>query len=149
MRAYFKNMIQAYRGTCDGLVYYFNPRLNRIICRPYTVPRATGQNLRFAAIAKNLKALKPSDGFKADLGVYANLHNGLARNYDHRLQNWYNAFTRMMWNLARENPDTIDLATISRAYIELHDLPCRSVMRAVDAGLLPSVTGYELLNQEM
>ena len=40
MRAYFKNMLLAYSGACDGLIYYYNRRLGRT--------------------AANLKALAPS-----------------------------------------------------------------------------------------
>ncbi|MBW6514276.1 MAG: hypothetical protein K0B87_05915 [Candidatus Syntrophosphaera sp.] len=149
MRAYFKNMIQAYRGTCDGLVYYYNPRLKRVIVRPWFKPRPCEATLRFGRIAKNLKALKPSEGMRSDLSVYVDIHNRRTANEDVILQNWYNAFTRMMWNLAKESPETIDLEFISRTYIELHDLPCRSVKRAVDAGLLAPLNGYELLTQEM
>ena len=149
MRAYFKNMIQAYRGTCDGLVYYYNPRMKRVIVRPYVKPRETENTRRFGRIARNLKALNLSPGFKSDLSVYVDIHNRRTANADVILTNWYIAFTRLMWNLANQSPETIDLETLSRAYIELHDLPCRSVKRAVDAGLLPPVNGYELLDREM
>jgi hypothetical protein len=149
MRTYFKNMIQAYRGKCDGLVYYFNPRLNRIICRAHVIPRESANSRRFARISRNLKALAPSDGYKADLAVYANLYNFQAGNFGRRLQNWYNAYTRLMWNLAKADPETVDLETLTRAQILALDLPCVTVRRAVEAGLLEPVSGYELLTQEM
>jgi len=44
---------------------------------------------------------------------------------------------------------SLDLETISRAHIQYHDLPCRSVRRAVEAGLLPPVRGYEELDSEL
>ena len=61
---------------------------------------------------------------------------------------WNNLYMQIMYGLKALNPD-LDLQTISRAYIELHDLPCRSVARAVDAGLLPPVRGYEELDSEL
>ncbi len=33
MKAFFKNGIMAYRGTCDGLTYYYNRRMRRMIVR--------------------------------------------------------------------------------------------------------------------
>ena len=41
MKVYFKNMLKAYRGACDGLIYYYNPRLNRLLVRAYVKPRET------------------------------------------------------------------------------------------------------------
>jgi len=156
MRAYFKNMIQAYNGKCDGLVYYFNPRLNRILVRPHVKPRATEQTRKFAAIATNLKALAPSEGFKTDMKVYVDLYNRKLSRHATPVQNWYNAYTKMMYAL--ESGDwkdesgeqiVVDLSTITRAFIYDNELPCISVKRAVEAGILASVNGYELLTQEI
>lgn len=161
MKVFFKNMLQAYRGKCDGLVYYYNPRLNRMIARPHVKRRETEQNRLFAAIGANLKLIQPSEGFKRDLADYCDKYNRKARNYTRPLNNWYNAFTKMMWNLAKtyslegpplgsaEGLSAIDLRSLSRADIETHDLPCRSVKRAVEAGLLDAVKGYELLDKLM
>jgi hypothetical protein len=147
MRAYFKNMIQAYRGTCDGLIYYYNPRLDRVLVRPYVKPRPTEHSRRFGRIASNLRALQPSPGFKGDLSVYVDVCNRRTANADVILQNWYNAYTRLMWNLQRSAPEYIDLETLSREQIYANDLPCLSVRRAVEAGLLAPVNGYELLTR--
>lgn len=43
----------------------------------------------------------------------------------------------------------LDLKILSRAWIELHDLPCHSVARAVEAGLLPPVRDYQILDAEL
>ena len=159
MKEFFKNMLQAYRGKCDGLVYYYNPRLNRMVARPHVKRRETEQNRLFAAIGANLKLIQPSEGFKRDLADYCDKYNRKARNYTRPLNNWYNAFTKMMWALAKthslegltppEAGTPIDLRTLSRADIESNDLPCRSVKRAVEAGLLEPVPGYELLDKLM
>jgi hypothetical protein len=156
MKAYFKNMIQAYSGTCDGLVYYYNPRLRRIIVRPHVKRSKTAQNDLFKVISAQLKALAPSEGYKRDLAMYVELYNRKAANYRHPLNNWYNAFTQMMWKLAKGEwkageyqPATLDLSTITRAFIYDNDLPCISVKRAVEAGILSPVNGYGLLIAEM
>ena len=151
MRAYFKNMLQAYRGTCDGLVYYYNPRLQRILVRPHVKPRPTAQTRRFAAIASNLKALQPSAAFITDMTVYTDIHNrraGSRRRPEQILCNWYNTFMKLMYALQAKDP-AVDLAYLSRAQIESNNLPCRSVKLAVEAGLLEAVPGYELLDKQM
>ena len=148
MKAIFKNMIQAYTGTCDSLVYYYNRRLNRVIVRPWVKPRPSESTRRFARVSSNLKALNLSEAFRYDLRIYVDIFNSRTANADVILQNWYNAFTRMMWNLAKNNPE-IDLETITRSYIYDNELPCISVKRAVEAGLLAPVTGYELLTAEI
>lgn len=143
MKVTFKNMIQAYQGKCDGLIYYYNPRLKRMLCRTYTKPRESTQTKRFAAIAKNLRALNPSEGFCNDLRVYTNLYS---RKYHEgpNIVTWYNAYLMMMYALAGLYPH-LDLQTLTRADIEAQGLPCRSVKQAVEAGLLKPVKGYELL----
>ena len=151
MKVYFKNMLQAYRGKCDGLVYYYNPRLQRILVRPHVKPRPSVQTRRFASIAKNLKALAPSDAFKTDMSVYTDIHNrrvGSRQRPERILSNWYNTFMVMMYALPKVET-YIDLEAITRAQIEANDLPCRSVKRAVEAGLLEPVPGYELLDKLM
>ena len=148
MKARFKNMLLGYTGTCDGLVYYFNRRLNRVIVRLHVKGRTTENNRRFGRIATNLKRLNLSEGYRQDLRVYTDLFNARAANEDFILQSWYNAFSKLMWNLARKYPG-LDLEFVTRAQIEAGDLPCRSVKSAVEAGLLPAVNGAELLDRLM
>jgi hypothetical protein len=157
MKVHFRNMISGYRGKCDGLVYYYNPRLNRILVRPYKKPKPTEHTARFAAIGHNLKTLAPSEGFKADCSVYADLWNHSRRGRHSPIPNWYNVYTKLMYALAKkydgtqggENPIVVDLSTITRTFIYDNDLPCISVKRAIEAGLLTSVNGYDLLTSEM
>ena len=144
MKVTFKNMIQAYQGKCDGLIYYYNPRLKRMLCRTYAKPRESTQNRRFATIAKNLRSLNPSEGFCNDLRVHADLYR--RKNFDGpNIVTWYNAYLMMMYAMAGLYPQ-LDLEHITRADIEDGALPCRSVKRAVEARLLPMVKGYELLD---
>ena len=53
-----------------------------------------------------------------------------------------------MYNLPKVEP-YIELEAITREQIEANNLPCRSVKRAVEAGLLPRVGGYEMLDRLM
>jgi len=147
MKVLFKNMIQAYTGKCDGLVYYYNRRLNRMCVREYVKPRATAQHSQFAAISSNLKALNLSAAYKQDLSDYTELY--IRRNDNHKLpvSNWYNVFMMLMWALSRKY--AIDLKTITRQQIYDESLPCISVKDAVDAGLLPMVRGYEIFENQL
>jgi len=43
----------------------------------------------------------------------------------------------------------VDLRTIMRDYIYAHDLPCISIQKAVEAGLLKRVKGWEGLVSEL
>lgn len=165
MKVRFKNMIQSYTGKCDGLIYYFNPRLNRTIVRSHVPQRITAHNLRFGAIAENLRNLGISAGYKSDLAVYVDAWNSKAANWHHQINNWCNIWMKLMYALGKTyyldgfkipdpEPDPpehsrIDLATLTRADIYDASLPCISVKSAVEAGLIPSLRGYELLTQLM
>ena len=161
MRAIFKNMVMAYVGKADGLIFYYNPRINRMVVRKHVKPRESAPNRRLAAVASNLKALNLSEGFKSDMKVYANLYNRKVGNFENLIPSWPSAFNKMIWKMARTYAlngalleddlyaPRIDLATLTRAEIFAGDLPCRNVKRAVEAGLMPAVVGYELLTQEM
>jgi len=156
MKVIFKNMIRGYRGKCDGLVYFYNPRLRRVMARPYVERRRTAQNDRFGEVSTRLRGLEPSPGFKRDMAIYVELYNNSAKYFRQPFSNWYNAYTKMMWELAKRgwhspdgSPLAIDLRTITREFIAGNDLPCRSVRRAVEAGLLKRVKGWESLDSVM
>ncbi|MDZ4183173.1 MAG: hypothetical protein U1B83_09870 [Candidatus Cloacimonadaceae bacterium] len=143
MKVNLKNMLKAYRGTCDGMVYYYHPQLNRVIGRVHVVPRKSAQNTRLGEVAANLKRLNPSAEFVEDLRIYINLLWSRGEEERGKLSGWYNYYNKLMWALSRAQG--IDLRTLTREMIELDDLPCRSVRRAVEAGLLDPVRGFELL----
>jgi hypothetical protein len=147
MKVIFKNMIQAYSGKCDGLVYYYNRRLGRMCVREYVKQKPTAQHGRFAAISSNLKSLDLSDGYKQNLKDYTELY--LRRHDNHRLpvSNWYNVFMMLMYAMAKELG--LDLATLTRNQIETEDLPCRTVKQAVEAGYIPAVLNYERLDDPL
>ncbi|MBW6513340.1 MAG: hypothetical protein K0B87_01095 [Candidatus Syntrophosphaera sp.] len=163
MKAILKNMLLAYSGKCDGLVFYYNPRLDRVLVRTIPKWKPTENNHRLARIARNLKALGLSEGFRLDLITYTEMYRREYR--ENSVNSWYNLFNRMMWNLAKNYslegsplaPDgtppagetAIDLETLNRAQITAGNLPCASVKQAVEAGLLLPVPGYERLDGAM
>ncbi|MFO7660779.1 MAG: hypothetical protein R6V77_07685 [Candidatus Cloacimonadaceae bacterium] len=147
MKVKFKNLIQAYSGKCDGLVYYYNRRLNRMCVREYVKPKKTAQNGIFAAISTNLKALNLSAAYKQDLKDYANLYMSRREKDRKAISNWYNIFMMLMYAMAEQY--SIDLRTISRTQIYEQELPCISVKDAVVAGLLPVVRNYDRLDNPL
>jgi len=136
MEVVFKNMLKAYSGKCDGLVYYYNSRLGRVLCRKHVIPRQNTHNRRMAAISHNLKALNPSPEFRQDLKLYAAL-------YQDAPLSGQNVYIKLMYALARVYG--VDLATLTREQITELELPCATVKQAVEAGLLAPVPGYERL----
>jgi len=139
MKVFYKNLIKAYSGHCDGLVYYYDPQLERILCRRYVKPKATAQNKRLAEVMRNLKKLNLSEEYIIDLKYYVAMNRKPGTR-----QNWQNAFTKLMHALQRNYG--VDLATLTKGAIYEQNLPCKSVKAAIDATLLPPVLDYERLN---
>ena len=135
-----------YSGTCNGLVYYYSKRLNKLIARRYVVPKASSQNRKIGAISRNLKLLELSEGYISDLKVYLALYNFQPR--EKCFISWRNVFLTLMFAMERLVPG-VNLLTITRAQIYGDHLPCRTVKDAVEAGLLAPVAGYERLSAQM
>lgn len=145
MKATLKNIIQAYSGKCDGLVFYYNPRLDRMLVRTLPDWKPTESNRRLSSVASNLKSLNISPQYRLDLIAYTELYRREHR--DNNCSGWYNLFNKLMWAMSKQL--NIDLESLSKVEITNDDLPCRSVKRAVEAGLLPPVTGWERLDAEI
>ncbi len=145
MKAVLKNMMMAYSGKCDGLVYYYNPRLDRVLVRSLPEWTPTSSNRRLSQISSNLKALAISSAFRSDMITYTELYRHEYR--DRNCVSWYNLFNKMMWNMTKLYGT--DLALLSRAMIEDGDLPCRSIKNAVEGGLLPPVNGWERMDSSI
>lgn len=145
MKARLGSFFHSFSGKADGMVYYYNRRLGKVIAREYVKPRPSKANQRFGQVNENLRILGPSEGFKMDLRVYVDIYNSMIRNLEKPLLNWYNAYTKMMWAMARDLG--LDLATLTRDEIETQGLPCRRVKDAVQAGYLPRVKGFETLQE--
>ena len=139
----FANILKAYSGKCDGLVYMYNRRLNKVIARRMPAFKPHAGTERLTTIAHNLKALNISEGYRNDLRIYTEMY----RMSNPPVYTWYNMFTKLMWAL--HDATGVDLAQITRTQIEEQELPCNSVKRAVDAGLIPPVQSYERLTSVM
>lgn len=147
MKVSYKELLRTYRGKKGGMVYYYHPGVESYIAREYVKPRATENNRKAGAIMKNLKALNISDEYREDLNVYLKLLRSHTKTRHFMRGNQWSLFLKLMWSLAKIRD--IDLEFLTRETIENQDLPCRSVKKAVEAGLLPRVGGYEVLTREL
>ena len=135
----------AYSGELGDLIYYWDPKLKMMLARRKpSAQKITEHNHRMGAISRNLSKLITNPEYKSDLRVYLDLlmEKGLADG----VTRWFMLYTRMMWNLSGKYPE-LNLETLSREQIYLHNLSCRSVRAAVEDGLLPLVEGYQRLDE--
>ena len=105
------------------------------------------KNLEYAAIAKQIKDINPSEGYRNDFRNYLNLLRD--RDDSVRVPSWYSLFVKMMWAMQAKYPEQVNLKTITKAQILEQQLPCLSVKTAVEDGLLTKVPGYQYLNKEI
>ncbi len=148
MKVSFQYGLAGYTGKVDGLVFCFNKELGRVYARKNTYPRLTSENERIGSITSALFALKPSEAFINDLLPYRIRYNALRENHGQPTRSWSALYLKMMYNMAKMD-DSIDLRTITREEIYSRDLPCISIKKAVDAGLLPKVYGYEAYTHQL
>lgn len=148
MRARFTNGVGAYSGKMDGVVFCHYRREGMVLARKYTYPTLTENNHRLGGTTANLHSIKPSEGFKNDLRIYLGRYNALRENEGRYVRSWVNMYLKLMREMARRD-GSIDLLTLRREEIYTRDLPCISVARAVDAGLLPVVYDYAHLDREL
>ena len=133
-------------GSSEGMVYYYNKRLGKMIARKWVKPKTTAANRRLGTISRNLKNLQPSEGYIKDLRVYIALYDYSPG--ERHYMSWQNVYLTLMYSLAKQNP-AVDLLTINREQITSDNLPCKCVKDAIEAGLLREVNGYEKLTQEI
>jgi len=145
MKVKFKNLLMGYTGKADDSVIYFSTKLGRYIIRRAPKYVEGEHHRRFAQIQKAIFAIAPSAAFKQDLKDYLVLYNGLRSQRNAPIQSWNMLYSKMMWNM--HHIYKVDLSSIRRE--DLPDLPCQSVARAVEAGLLPKVKGYEAFQSEI
>lgn len=147
MKPTFKYMVQGYSGKCDGLVYYYNEKLRRTICRKLGKCPHLEQHDKIRSISQNLSALELSEAYKLDLQHYTFRYTQRKEKDRKPITSWYSVFLMIMWAMAKQM--NINLATITREQIENDKLPCRTVKQAVEAGFIPVVRDYEWLTNVM
>jgi hypothetical protein len=147
MKAYVKDGIKGFSGKLDGAIYYYHPRLKRTLMRKAPVMPVQPQNHVYREISRQIKAIDPSEGYRNDFRNY--LNELRERDEDVRLPSWYSLYIKMLWAMQAKYPELVNLSTITKDEIIAQDLPCRSVKRAVEAGLLPKIPGYKYLDREI
>ncbi len=148
MRVAFKNMNNGYAGKADDSVIYYIRKTNSFYVkkRPHSY---SGENQnKFRDIMRNLGTIKPNFYYKEDFGFYLELYNQLPDQKYGAVMTWCNLYMKVMFTMAKTFPD-IDLTTITKQQIYDRELPCLSVNRAVEGGLLPPVKGYARFNNLM
>lgn len=148
MKTRFQCGLPALSGKAGDLTYCYDRRSGTVYARRYRTPQLGEHHHKMGRIAKNLFALKPSEAFKYDCRNYASLRAGTQSPRQPRIGNWSNCYLHLMYAMAKANPQ-IDLASLSRAQIYAQDLPCISIRRAVEAGLLEPVAGYERMESSI
>jgi len=145
MKVKFKNMLNHFTGKCDGIIYYYHPVYNRVLARREPRMPKTAANERMGRIARRLRDLQVSEGYRDDLRSYA--WASRAEHPGSGPLSWVNVLNRLFWSLSRQMG--IDLEEISRQQIIEQNLPVSSVKAAVEAGLLEPVQGWQNLIREM
>jgi hypothetical protein len=149
MKIEFKYGVSAYTGKVDEIVIYYTKQSHHCITRRLPVRKPTEQNYSFRQVQVQLQSIKPSQAYKADLNAYREQFNITPRLNSKLLINWNNVYKMLLYDLQRRMPEQVNLATITRQQIYAEDLPCVSVAKAVQEGLLPQVTGWENLTAEI
>lgn len=135
-------------GKAGELVFCFNRRTGGMYAREYTYPTLTENHHKMGGVAKNLFGIEPSAEFKYDCRSYAYLFANSRKNRGVKIWTWSNCYLHLMYALAKHMPE-LDLATLTREQIYSLDLPCISIKRAVEAGLLEKVQDYQMLDNHI
>ncbi len=141
MRVQLKRNFAGYSGTIDDAVYYYHPRLKLLLMRDYVKPKETAANRRVKAVMANLRLIQPTDAYKNNLKAYMLAYNSMKEHQNKLMLCWNNLYMKMLYAMEKVYA-TVDLTTITRTQMYGEDLPCISLKRAVEAGLLPVVEGY-------
>ena len=139
-------------GTLSGryreIVYCHSRKYGYTYARQRVYPTLTEVNAAIGSKSANIWRLEPSEAYKGDLRSYVEAHDAMRRNYRTPLRAWSCLYTKLMYALEREYP-AVDLRSITRQEIYAADLPCISIRKAVEAGLLAPVKGWESMDKEL
>ena len=143
MKATRANLLGEFTGKLDGLIYYRRSFDGKLLVRRQWKFVDHPAHAGFASSQRKIFALQPSAEFIQDMKLYLLLYNQLPDCAIKPIQAWSNLYVKLMFALQKAMPDTVNLQTITRQQIEAQNLPCRSLCAAIEAGLLPQVSGYQ------
>jgi hypothetical protein len=152
MKVKFRHAVKAFHGKfkSEGLVYCKYNDGALYLTRKYPNYTPSDQNHKIGNAGKNLSNLfrQISDEYKNDLKIYAKLMTNYT-NLDEKIPaSFYMTYIRMMWALKKQIPE-IDLTILTKDDILKHEYPVRTVVEAMQAGLLMHIEEASMLNHEM
>lgn len=143
MKVKYKYNLLGYSGKIDDLIYYIDKRTGRpLVRRAFTFKNHPGQ-APFGNAQKQIYTLNPSEDYKHNLFDYCMSYNTLPEAEEKPLFTWTQVYNKLMWAMQKAIPELVDLKTITREQIYEENLPCKSLKDAIEADLLPAVSGYE------
>ncbi len=148
MKVGFNDGMGILSGKFSEIVYCYSRRYGYKYARKRVYPTLTSVNEAIGSKSANIWRLEPSDAYKQDLRDYVQAFDGMRNNYRMPLRSWSCLYTKLMYALERAYPG-VDLRSITRQEIYDNDLPCISIKKAVEAGLLNPVKGWEGLVSEI
>jgi len=137
--------VRALSGKMGDLVYCYNKETGKMYTRKNTYPKISENHHKMGSVMKQICRLGCSPDYTEDLRRYANFYQKERRQYNGCLYNSNNVLLKLMYNLVKAYPE-VDLLTITKDYIYANDLPCITIKRAVEAGLLQKVERWESMD---
>lgn len=152
MKVKFNFGIGAFSGTIKEGVYKMCKGNTSSIMRLWVKPRRTVQNDLIGAVGANLGNLWKNDasaGYKADMKEYAQRYYGenIDPNGFDPSRSTYGFFTKAMWNWQADDPEHVDLSTVTGADVDSLGTKIASVKACIDNGMLPSITNFSDLTE--
>ena len=152
MKVTFKYGIGTFQGKIDNSVFWPQKSGLASVMRKFTYPTLTSQNETIGLIGKNLALIWSQilSGWKADISTYAQRYYtqyGSEDMFD-PARSPYAFYTKAMWNIYKDDPDNIDLSTITIEDIRARD-DMQTVKTCIENGYLRSIDMYNDLIQNM
>ncbi|HNX37746.1 MAG TPA: hypothetical protein PKI15_05235 [Candidatus Cloacimonadota bacterium] len=151
MKVTFKYNIGTYSGTLNEMTY--GRYRDGMVCigRKWVVPAVTPQQTALVDVAKNLSVLYKSLSleYKANLKTYALRYGAEHVPLSELPPTCYAIFIKIMYAYQKSAGLTVNLATLTKSDLSTLSAPVVTIKDTVEAGLLPTVTDYEALTDEM
>ncbi len=152
MKTKFKNAVRSFHGINrkEKLVYTLYNNGELPITKNLPIREITEDNHKFGKITKNLHVLfeSLSTEYKRDLANYALALQSTHPSKDKIAIRAYGLFSRMMWSLKKQHPE-IDLATLTREDILQNGYLVRTIVEAMQNGLLLEIEEASMLTHVM
>lgn len=152
MKVFFENGVAAYSGKFAEVIYMTTLNNRLCLARKYTYPELGAVHAELGEISRNLNKLylEVNSLYLNDLKLYAkkNKKENLpkAKNQLHPMPSAKALFVQIMWAWSLEDPEHVNLKSITLADVVSLESPCRTVKESIEAGYLAKVRAYSDLN---